>query len=104
MTIVTIKDVSEMIKVKPSTLYSWVKAGSIPHYRLNGVIRFDKEEIESWVQASRGKGDIATIDFRKPATQNIDKIVKRAIDETTGKRYNAANGKPGRHQGLRKEA
>ena len=47
MALVTIKDVSAYLTVKESTLYSWVHNGSIPFHRLNGLIRFDMEEIKS---------------------------------------------------------
>ncbi|MDP2735778.1 MAG: helix-turn-helix domain-containing protein, partial [bacterium] len=44
MNLVTIKELSDFLKVKPSTLYSWVHGGTIPFVKLNGLLRFDMDE------------------------------------------------------------
>ena len=49
MNIVTIKEVSEFIKVKESTLYSWVGCGLITSLKVNGIVKFDMEKIEEWL-------------------------------------------------------
>ncbi len=46
----SIKELSEYISVKPKTLYSWVSKSAIPFYRLQGVIRFKKVEIDGWLK------------------------------------------------------
>jgi len=46
----SIKELSEYISVKPKTLYSWVSKSVIPFYRLQGVIRFKKGEIDQWLK------------------------------------------------------
>ncbi len=89
--------------VKESTLYSWVHNGSIPFYKLNGLIRFDMAEIERWVKTSRQIQPSRDPALKKTANQDIDKIVKNAVDSAKGKEYNPSNGKPGQHHGLRKE-
>ncbi len=103
MRLVSIKIVAEFLMVKQSTLYSWVHSGSIPFHKLNGLIRFDMDEIEKWLNTSRKIQYSHGTSKKKSANQNIDKIIKNAIDSVTGKEYNPSNGKPGQHQGLRKE-
>lgn len=95
MGLVTIKDISKYLKVKESTLYSWAHNGLIPFYKLNGLLRFDMDEIEIWVKASKRMSCNAPIKLENPANQDIEKIVKKAIDSVKGKRYNPSNGKPG---------
>ena len=104
MALVTIKDVSAYLTVKESTLYSWVHSGSIPFHRLNGLIRFDMEEIKAWVKTSRpvSTDSIGSLK-KKGAAQEIDRIVRKSIDSAKGFGYNQSNGKPGQHDGLRKE-
>jgi excisionase family DNA binding protein len=46
----SIKELSEYISVKPKTLYSWVSRSVIPFYRLQGVIRFRKGDIDRWLK------------------------------------------------------
>lgn len=104
MRLVTIKEISRILNVKVSTLYSWVNKGSIPAHKINGLIRFDMDEIEEWVKRSRQASCKATAPAIKVSNnQDIDSIIKKAIDDVTGKRYNSSIGKPGPRQGLRKE-
>jgi len=44
----TIKEVCKIYKLKKSTLYLWANSGQIPCYRINGLLRFKKEEIDEW--------------------------------------------------------
>jgi excisionase family DNA binding protein len=103
MNLVTIKNLSEYLQVKPSTLYSWVHNGTIPFHKLNGLVRFDLEEIETWVKSLKYDTRIPDIAPHKTAGQGIDGIIKKAIDSAKGKGYNSSNGKPGQMQGLSKE-
>ena len=105
MALVTIKDLSAYLTVKESTLYSWVHNGTIPFHKLNGLIRFDLDEIKSWVEASKPTSTDSIGSVKgKSSPQKIDKIVRKSIDSAKGIGYNLSNGKPGQHRGLRKEA
>ena len=102
--LVTIKGLSEFLNIKTSTLYSWVNKGSMPVYKLNGLLRFDMEEIEEWIKESRFLPNVPQKAIKRGTkNQGIDRIVKKAIDEVKGRGYNSASGKPGRGQGLGKE-
>jgi len=50
-TFLSIKELSEYIGIKPKTLYSWVSKGVIPHYRLMGLVRFNRKEIDKWLNS-----------------------------------------------------
>lgn len=47
----SINELSEYIGIKPKTLYSWVAKGVIPHYRILGLIRFERQEIDNWLKS-----------------------------------------------------
>ena len=47
------EDVARMLKVAKVTPYQWAKRGVLPHYRLEGVIRFKLEDIKAFVEARR---------------------------------------------------
>lgn len=49
----TVQECSAYLRIKPSTLYAWASLGKIPCVRLNGLVRFLKEEIDAWVARSR---------------------------------------------------
>jgi len=102
MKMVTVKEVSDLLMVKISTVYSWVHNGSIPFHKLNGLVRFDLDEIEAWIRSS--KPVAASLALVPTVTgPGLDRIIKKAIDSVKGKGYNPSNGKPGQMQGLRKE-
>jgi excisionase family DNA binding protein len=49
--LLTIKDISTRLQIKPSTLYAWVAQGKIPCLRIHSLIRFKREEIEYWIES-----------------------------------------------------
>ncbi len=92
MRLITIKEVSEFLSVKKSTLYSWVHNGSIPFHKLNGLVRFDMNELESWVKASRKAPSDAAVIAPKKAVSDVDRLVKKSIDSVKGYGYNHPTG------------
>lgn len=88
----TVKDLSDYLKIKPSTLYSWANQRKIPHFKVNGLLRFNKEEIDSWLVSLRDK-DISTSlpTFKKKDCTAVDFIIASAKKEV----YNIPHGKPG---------
>jgi excisionase family DNA binding protein len=62
----SIKDLSEYLGIKPKTLYSWVSKGVLPHYRMQGVIRFKRKDIDKWIEACKRTGvDIINLKIRE---------------------------------------
>ena len=53
MKLIGIKEVSEILNVKPSTLYQWAELGQIPCYKINGALRFDIEDIIKWIESCK---------------------------------------------------
>ncbi len=47
--LMTAKQVSELIEVKPSTIYQWVHLGLIPYVKLGKCVRFKKAELFRWI-------------------------------------------------------
>ncbi len=86
MRLATIKEVSALLKVKTSTLYSWVHNQTIPFHKLNGLIRFDLDEIEIWVKFSNQEVTPPPRKVRAKSSIDIDGIVRRAIDTTKGRK------------------
>lgn len=54
--LLTVKEVSEKLRVKPSTIYAWAEQKLIPCIKLNGVLRFEEAEILNWLASSRRSG------------------------------------------------
>jgi len=53
MKLITIKEVSELLNVRPSTLYQWAELGQIPCIKINGALRFDIEDVLNWIRSCK---------------------------------------------------
>jgi excisionase family DNA binding protein len=67
--LMTAKQVSELIEVKPSTIYQWVHLGIIPYVKLGKCVRFKKAELFRWIDKN----------FRK------ERISFRSVEKALGK-------------------
>ena len=88
-TLLTIRELSTYLAMKPSTLYAWAAQGKIPCVRMHRLIRFRLEDIEGWL-AGFAKNRPALPDYKNHG-RDIDEIIaaaKRAI-------YNPRHGETG---------
>jgi len=53
MEIITIKELSEILKIKEKTLYQWAESRQIPCLKLNGALRFDLHDIQRWIASCK---------------------------------------------------
>jgi excisionase family DNA binding protein len=49
----TLKEVAELLKVKPRTLYSWVSDNRIPFERKGSLLRFRLDAVLAWNEPAR---------------------------------------------------
>ncbi len=84
----TVKELSQLLKIKASTLYAWVAQGKIPFYKTIGLIRFSSEEISEWL-ASKAHRDRQPIPLNLagngPGT--LDALIARAKREVYNPRH-----------------
>jgi integrase/predicted DNA-binding transcriptional regulator AlpA len=48
-----VKEVSGLLSVHPKTIYAWKASGIIPSFTLNGRVRFDKKQIDEFIERHR---------------------------------------------------
>jgi len=105
-----IEDLSYYLKVKIKTLYAMIP--DIPHYRVGKLIRFKKQEIDSWMEGNRGSAYNGIKKSRMTESRRadkhkhnvpIDKLIRKAIDQSNIEVYNPDHGKSDRIEGPRKE-
>jgi excisionase family DNA binding protein len=46
----TAAEVAAWFRVGVSTVYGWVSNGRIPFLRLNGIVRFSRQQLTGWMQ------------------------------------------------------
>ena len=84
----TIKETSDIYKIKKSTLYLWVSAGKIPHYKVGSLVRFKTDEIETWLEQFKKEAGLhkkkAKKHLRMTASRDADTLVRKAIDDVKG--------------------
>ena len=87
--LLTIKELAEQLRIKPSTLYAWASQRKIPCVRIHGLIRFRPEDIEGWLMGfTQHRPELP--DYKRRG-RDIDEIIaaaKRAI-------YNPRHGETG---------
>ena len=54
--LLTAQQLSELLQVKPSTIYKWAHYGYIPFVKLGSGIRFKPEKVEAWLKKRERKG------------------------------------------------
>ena len=47
----TVKELSVWLKIKPSTLYLWASQGKIPCRRIHSLLRFEQDAILRWLES-----------------------------------------------------
>ena len=50
MELLTVKEISILLKAKTSTIYGWAEQGLIPCFKINGLLRFNEAEILTWIK------------------------------------------------------
>ncbi len=105
----TINDVCALLNLKKSLVYSLVKAGKIPCYRFGKLIRFKRTEIEEWIKDQRQDPSVveekakAILRSTNKGSLDVDRIVKRAVDQNRRRGYHDNHGEPSQLKGRRKE-
>jgi len=101
----TVKEVSEYLKIKIKTLYAMASAGEIPHYRIGRLLRFKKQDVDAWIETKKVTAPSHQPSKKMPARKKISdvyRIISDVVDAANGKRYNSS-GKSGHVKDLGKE-
>ncbi len=49
--LLTLKEVAQLLRLTPQTLYKMLKKGSIPAVRIGSQWRFEQEKVRQWLKA-----------------------------------------------------
>ena len=77
--LLTVKDLSAWLNMKPSTLYLWAGQGKVPCRKIHGLIRFDQEEIHQWLASftpARGR-DLSLSSPPQPQSE-VERLIAAA--------------------------
>lgn len=67
--LMTARQVSELIEVRPSTIYQWVHEGLIPYVKLGKCVRFRKDELFRWIDRNHRK--------ERVSFKSVEKVLRK---------------------------
>jgi excisionase family DNA binding protein len=76
--LLTIKDVSAWLNIKPSTLYLWAAQGKIPCQKIHGLIRFDQEKLIGWLESFDRKPPAMVPSLSRANRSDVDQLIEAA--------------------------
>jgi excisionase family DNA binding protein len=59
----TVDELSEYLAMPVATLYTWTHQRKIPHIKLGRGLRFDRLEIDKWLESRKVKLSPASLDL-----------------------------------------
>jgi len=51
--LLTVEEASQLLRVKRSTLYSWVHRRQVPFQKVRGLLRFRQNDLQKWLDDQR---------------------------------------------------
>jgi excisionase family DNA binding protein len=77
--LLTVKELSARLNIKPSTLYLWAAHGKIPSRKIHGLVRFDPTEIDRWlISFSPSQSVPPQIMTHRSDHTNLEQLIARA--------------------------
>jgi excisionase family DNA binding protein len=95
--LLTIRDLSDQLQIKTSTLYAWASQGKIPSRKIHGLLRFDRKEIEQWL-ASFSNASVPSPSSQLPGhtgNLDIDRLIARVKRDVYTPRHGETRPKSG---------
>lgn len=91
----TVKEVSAWLNIKPSTLYLWASQNKIPCRRIHGLLRFEREDIQEWLNAFESATGSRLPPLRHDDTRDLDHLIEAAKSEVYTRRHGETRPKSG---------
>jgi excisionase family DNA binding protein len=77
--LLTIKELAEQLRIRPSTLYSWAAQGKIPCRKIHGLVRFDQKDIDRWLSSFSPPMSVPLqIENRRADHSDLDRLIASA--------------------------
>lgn len=94
--LLTVKDLSQQLQIKPATLYAWASQQKIPCLKIHGVIRFERELIDEWLKTFGVTRRLDKLVIGRSETgESVEALLARAKRAVyTSRRGNQTNSEP----------
>ncbi len=64
--LLTVRDVAAWLRVHPKTVYGWASRQAIPTLKIQGALRFRREDLQSFMEAAVIRQEDATSQLKRP--------------------------------------
>ena len=71
----TIKELSAWLNIKESTLYLWVSKNKIPYRRIHGLVRFEPEAIQAWLNGFSSTPSNQPLRVPRQRAEDVDHLI-----------------------------
>ncbi|MDR4466725.1 MAG: helix-turn-helix domain-containing protein [Nitrospira sp.] len=88
--LLTIKDLSRWLNIKPSTLYLWAAQGRIPCQKIHGLVRFERGKVMEWLESFGRNSPQSIPRVSRVSYHDLDRIIEAAKRDA----YTPPPGKP----------
>jgi excisionase family DNA binding protein len=98
--LLTVKDLSEQLQIKPATLYAWAAQDKIPCLKIHRVLRFEPEKINEWLKTFGFTKGVNKVRIgRTGPGESVEALIARAKREVySSSRGNQTNSEPTRRE------
>lgn len=76
--LLTIKDLSRWLNIKPSTLYLWAAQGRIPSQKIHGLVRFERGTVTEWLESFARKLPESMARASRVSHRDLDRVIEEA--------------------------
>ena len=71
--LITVKDAASFLQVHPKTVYKWINKDKIPFIKINGQIRFKKNDIDEFIKKNKSNEQIEFTEYLKKIDLSLEK-------------------------------
>lgn len=86
--LLTVREVSQLLHIKPSTLYAWAAKRRIPCFKLHGLVRFRREEIDQWLESCHAPSEVQAAQPVQRRAVDLSRVIARVKRDA----YNSRHG------------
>jgi excisionase family DNA binding protein len=51
--LLTVEELADWLRLKPSTVYAWAASGKLPSVRIGNRLRFQRSDVLRWIEARK---------------------------------------------------
>ena len=74
----TVKELSARLNIKQSTLYLWASQNKIPCRRIHGLVRFEPEAIQAWLDSFSPTSPAKPPRSSRKSSEDVDHLIAAA--------------------------